>query len=240
VLTQAAWHYLSNSVGDASTKAEIRTAVSQAIVGRALAEAGAYGGMYGDPGNGWDWGWGSNRNQALYGSNLLIAARLDALGGNSEPEVVELAHRYLHYLLGLNPLNMVYLTNMAAYGGEHSSFQIYHSWFSYTGLDGDHGNVTYNGKPPAVDEPLYPYYPNDDQISTYGPAPGLVPGGPNWYYSGGYTIPNRTFPAYAYRDWSVGCDWDGSTCTSRSWEITEPMCAYQGPVILLLSLAMPS
>ena len=239
VLTQAAWHYLTNDNGDPAKKTEIRTAVGQAIVDRALAEAGAYGGMYGGPGNGWEWSWGSNRNQALYGSNLLIAARLGALGGNSEPEVVELAHRYLHYLLGLNPVNMVYLTNMAAYGGEHSSFQIYHGWFSYTGLDGDHGNDTYNGKPSGIDEPLYPYYADDDQVSTYGPAPGLVPGGPNWYYSGSYTIPNRSFPAYAYRDWSVACDWNGSTCTSSSWEITEPMCAYQGPAVLLLSLVMP-
>ena len=239
VLTQAAWHYLGNDVGDPAKKTEIRTAVSQAIVDRALAEAGAYGGMYGGPGNGWDWSWGSNRNQALYGSNLLIAARFNALGGNSEPVVVELAQRYLHHMLGLNPLNMVYLTNMAAYGGEHSSFQIYHGWFSYTGIDGDHGNAAYNGKPAGVDEPLYPYYSDDDQVSVYGPAPGLVPGGPNWYYSGSYTIPNRSFPDYAYRDWSVACDWDGSTCTSSSWEITEPMCAYQGPAVLLLSLVMP-
>ncbi|RLE27476.1 MAG: hypothetical protein DRJ65_02685 [Acidobacteria bacterium] len=236
VLTQAAWHYLSNSSGDSAKKAEIRTAVSEAIVDRALAEAGVYGGLYGDPSNGWDWGWGSNSLQALYGANLLIAAQMGALGSNNEAEVVELAHRFLHYLLGLNPLNMVYLTNMAAYGGEQSSFQIYHGWFSHTGLDGDNGNVTYNGKPANVEEPLYPYYPDDDQISTYGPAPGLVPGGPNWYYGGSYDIPNRSYPAYAYRDWSVGCDWNGSECASASWEITEPMCAYQGAVVLLLSL----
>jgi len=236
VLTQAAWHYLTNSAGDGDKKTEIRTAVSEAIVDRAFAEAGAYGGMYGDPSNGWDWGWGSNRLQALYGANLLIAARMDALGGHSELEVVELAHRYLHYLLGLNPLNMVYLTNMAAYGAEHSSFQVYHGWFSYNGMDGDNGNPFYNGKPPGVEEPLYPYHPDDDQSSTYGPAPGLVPGGPSWYYTGSYDIPNRAFPAYAYRDWSVGCDWNGAVCLSKSWEITEPMCAYQGSVILLLSL----
>ena len=236
VLTQAAWHYLSNSAGDNANKAEIRTAVSEAIVDRALAEAGVYGGLYGEPGNGWDWGWGSNSLQALYGANLLIASRMDALGDNDEAEVVDLAHRFLHYLLGLNPLNMVYLTNMAAYGGEHSSFQIYHGWFSYTGNDGDNGNAAYNGKPTGVQELLYPYYPDDDQVSTFGPAPGLVPGGPNLYYSGTYDIPNRTYPAYAYRDWSVGCDWDGSQCASASWEITEPMCAYQGAVVLLLSL----
>jgi len=236
LLTQAAWHYLSNSAGDSDKQTEIRTAVKDAIVDRALAEAGAYGGLYGDQSNGWDWGWGSNSLQALYGANLLVAARMGALGENSEAEVEELAHRYLHYLLGLNPLNMVYLTNMAAYGGEHSSFQIYHGWLSYTGMDGDNGNLIYNGKPTGVEEPLYPYYPDDDQTSTYGPAPGLVPGGPNWYYGGSYDIPNRSYPAYAYRDWSVGCDWTGSECASASWEITEPMSAYQGPVILLLSL----
>jgi hypothetical protein len=141
-------------------------------------------------------------------------------------------------MLGLNPLNMVYLTSMAAYGGEHSSFQIYHGWFSHTGGDGDHGNLDYNGLPEGVDEPLYPYHPDDGQTSTFGPAPGLVPGGPNFYYGGLYDIPNRESPAYAYRDWSVGCDWNGSACASASWEITEPMCAYQGPFVLLVSFMM--
>jgi hypothetical protein len=125
-----------------------------------------------------------------------------------------------------------------AYGGEHSSFQIYPAWFSYTGGDGDHGNTQYNGRPSAVVEPLYPYYRDDAQTSTYGPAPGLVPGGPNYYSSGSYDIPNRSCPAYAYRDWSVGCDWTGSTCASSSWEITEPMIACQGLFVLLASFLM--
>ena len=141
-------------------------------------------------------------------------------------------------MLGLNPLNMVYLSNMAAYGGEHSSFQIYHAWFSYTQGDGDNGNAQFNGKPAGVAEPLYPYYPDDAQTSTFGPAPGLVPGGPNWYYSCDYQIPNRTFPAYAYRDFSTSCDWDGAQCRACSWEITEPMAAYQGPFIMLAAFMM--
>ena len=73
-------------------------------------------------------------------------------------------------------------------------------------------NGRYNGKPAAVVEPRYPYYPDDAQTSTFGPAPGLVPGGPNAYYSGSYTIPLQARPAYAYRDFSVGCDWSGSAC----------------------------
>jgi hypothetical protein len=237
-LTQAAWHYLLNPDGGDTMRAVIEDAVAQAIIERAFDEEGVYGGLYGDSSDGWDWSWGSNARQGMYGANLSVAARLGILGTRTEDEIMALSQKYLHYLLGLNPLNMVYLTSMAAYGGEHSSFQIYHGWFSYTGGDGDGGNAQYNGKPPDVDDPLYPYHPDDAQTSTHGPAPGIVPGGPNWYYGGGYDIPNRTYPAYAYRDWSVGCDWDGGRCLSASWEITEPMCAYQGPFVLLVSFYM--
>jgi hypothetical protein len=209
-------------------------------VERAFAEAGVYGGMYGDSNDGWDWSWGSNHAQAMYGANLFIAARFGLTGDHSADEVRALAHRYVDYMLGFNPLNMVYLTNMAAYGVEHSSFQIYHGWFSHTGNDGEGGNVDYNGLPGDVYEPLYPYHPEDAQVSTHGPAPGFVPGGPNWYYSGSYDIPNRAFPAYAYRDWSVGCDWDGGACASSSWEITEPTTNAQGAAALLFSFVMPA
>ena len=106
------------------------------------------------------------------------------------------------------------------------------------GGDADNGNADFNGKPTAVDEPLYPYYPDDNQTSTYGPAPGLVPGGPNAGYGGLYEIPNRDFPAYAYRDWSVGCDWNGSACASASWEITEPSNGYQSAFVLIASFMM--
>ena len=236
-LSAASWHVLANPALS-SLHGAVRDAAGQAIVDRAFEEQGAYGGLFGGPGNAWDWSWGSNRSQSMYGANLLIAAHFGALGSHGEAEVREQAGRYLHYMLGLNPLNMVYLTNMAAYGGEHSSFQIYHAWFSYTGGDGDNGNASYNGLPTTVVEPFYPYYPDDDQTSTYGPAPGLVPGGPNASYSGSYDIPNMEFPAYAYRDWSVGCDWTGSACASSSWEVTEPMAAYQGPFVLLVAFMM--
>jgi hypothetical protein len=238
VIAAGAWHMLSNPAVGAAKKTEVEVAVGQAIVERAFQEEGVYGGMFGDSDDGWNWGWGSNRAQAFYGANLLMAVRFGILGGRSEDEVRFRAYKHFHYMLGLNPLNMVYLSNMAAYGGEHSSFQIYHAWFSYTGGDGDNGNAQYNGKPDPVVEPLYPYHPDDTQTSVFGPAPGLVPGGPNWYYSCSYQIPNRTFPAYAYRDFSVSCDWDGAQCRACSWEITEPMAAYQGPFILLAAFMM--
>ena len=72
----------------------------------------------------------------------------------------------------------------------------------------------------------------------YGPAPGLLVGGPNYYYDASYTIPDRQYPARAYRDFSVGCDWDGAQCLAASWELTEPDDGYQGPLILLISFFM--
>jgi endoglucanase len=237
-ISTGAWHYLMNASGTASVKTKIQGAVAQGLVNPAFTADGPYGGMFGNSTNGWDWSWGSNRNQAFYGLNLFMAARQGILGSHTEAEVVALAQKHLHYMLGLNPLNMVYMTNMAAYGGEHSSFQIFHSWFSFTVDDGDDGNATYNGKPQAVAEPLYPYNASDTQTSIYGPAPGLVPGGPNWYYDGMYAIPDRTYPAYAYRDFSVGCGWNGTVCTASSWELTEPDVGYQGAMVLLTSFMM--
>lgn len=238
VISTGAWHYLMNPSANAAVRTKVRTGVQQALVDTAFAHDGPYGGMFGDSSDGWEWSWGSNRTQAIYGLNLLMAARVGVTGSHTAADVQELGRKHLHYLLGLNPLNMLYLTNMAAYGGEHSSFQIFHSWFSFTGNDGDHGNATYNGKPSGVTEPLYPYYPDDSQVSTFGPAPGLMPGGPNWYYSATYTIPQRSYPARAYRDFSVGCGWNGSTCTAASWEITEPDVGYQGALVLLVAFAM--
>lgn len=240
VLSLGAWHVLMNDAAADEVKAAVRTGVERALLDPAFEEDGAYGGMRGGPGNGWDYSWGSNRAQASYGANLLMARHLGVTGGRSADQIAERAQKHMHFLLGLNPLNMVYLSNMAAYGGEHSSFQLYHAWFSITGADGDNGNAMYNGRPEWVDEPLYPYHPDDTATSTYGPAPGLVVGGANYYYSCAYEIPNRDRPAYAYRDFSVGCDWDGSQCRACSWEITEPSNSYQGPFILLASFLMSS
>jgi hypothetical protein len=242
IISTGAWHYLLNPAGSATVKTKVRTGVQGALVDPAFTVDGAYGNMEGQKGNGWEYSWGSNSTNAYYGANLYMAARQGIVGSHTVAEVLSLAQKHVHYLLGLNPLNMVYMTNVAAYGGEHSSFHIFHSWFSFTGGDGDHGNTTYNGKPASLDEPLYPYYPDDKELSTFGPAPGFVPGGPNAFYDATYVIPNfalnNSYPAYAYRDFSVGCAWNGSICTAASWELTEPDVGYQGPTVMMMSFAM--
>jgi endoglucanase len=235
VMMVGAFHYILNSSGTASVQAACKTAVG-AVMDYALSVDGPYGGMSGGVGNAWDWSWGSSQVQTRWGANLFMAAKLGIYGSHTQAEMLTRAQKNLHFMLGLNPLNMLYMTNMATYGGEHSSFQIFHSWFSNSDALGGDGNAQYNGKPTGVDEPLYPYYAGDTQTSTYGPAPGFVPGGPNLGYGGSITLPSTTYPAYAYRDYSEVCP--NNNCTTNPWELTEPDVNYQGGMAMLLSFVM--
>jgi endoglucanase len=178
--------------------------------------------------------WGSNEIRAGQGVFLLQAARLGATGSHSAGECRRHALDILHFFHGQNPLSMVYLTNMASCGGEHSSWQFFHNWFGQS--QNWYSRSRYVGKPSSVVEPHYPYFSGadnhgirDDKTSTFGPAPGFVPGGPNQDYSGdaippgGAACPNRF-----YRDWNDQAVW-----TARTWEITENSIGYQGPYVAL-------
>jgi hypothetical protein len=129
---------------------------------------------------------------------------------------------------------MVYLTNMAALGGEHSSFQFYHAWFGDS--ENEYSRDRFVGKPAAVVEPDYPYYKGtdnhgigDNKSSTLGPAPGFVTGGPNKDYGGDASPPlGAVYYNRFYRDWN-----DQEVWTARTWEITENSIGYQGPYVAL-------
>jgi len=178
--------------------------------------------------------WGSNAARAEAGVFLLQAARLGATGSHTRAECHRHALDILHFFHGQNPLSMVYLTNMAAQGGEHSSWQVFHSWFGQS--EHAYSRANYAGKPWSVLEPDYPYFEgadnhgrNDDKGSRLGPAPGFVPGGPNPNYSGDATPPARAgCPSLFYRDWN-----DQSAWTARTWEITETSIGYQAPYVAL-------
>jgi hypothetical protein len=180
--------------------------------------------------------WGSNAARAGYGVFLLRAARLGATGSHTADECRRRALEILHFFHGQNPLSMVYLTNMAAFGGEHSSWQIYHSWFGQS--QNAHSRFNHVGKPSWVVEPHYPYLRGadnlgirDDKSSVRGPAPGFVTGGPNKNYSGEARPPRGSpFPNRSYRDWN-----DQSVWTARTWEITENSIGYQGPYVALVA-----
>ncbi len=247
-LKWAIWHYLANPSGDAGIKNSLRTRVENNLINTIFSVKDAYSGLRGDQDNVWDWHWGSNQNQGAYASCLVMAHYFGITGSRTANEILNQAQNYLHYFLGRNTMNMVYLSSMAQYGGEHSSFQFFHSWFSHTGGNGENGNANYNGKPAGVFEPLYPYYVDDDQASLYGPAPGIMVGGPNWQYGESEATweppANQTAPAKAYRDFSVGCDWGWNpiegemVCRAASWEISENSLGYQGPFMCLVSYFM--
>ncbi|VUX45236.1 Glycosyl hydrolase 9 family protein [Candidatus Defluviicoccus seviourii] len=122
--------------------------------------------------------WGSNRVRAQIGSiNLELAQAPFAIDDDSYRTRALTALQYLH---GVNPLGIVYLSNMYALGAERSVNEIFHGWFA----DGT-----------AFDNAL---------TSACGPPPGYLVGGPNAAYSGPLSPPRRHPPQKAYRDWNGG------------------------------------
>ena len=182
----------------------------------------------------WAYFWGSNAQRASYGLLLIQAVKLGETGSHSAQEATDHAQDFLHFFHGQNALSMVYLSNMEALGGEHSSFQLYHAWFGDS--NSQFSRDTFIGKPSSVNEPDYPYFKgvdnhgiSDNKSSSLGPAVGFVPGGPNKNYSGDGVPPgSATFYNRYYRDWN-----DQTVWTVRTWEITENSIGYQGPYVAL-------
>jgi endoglucanase len=72
--------------------------------------------------------WGGNRRRACYGLAALGGANA-GLAGSLSNYLRQSALDQLHALHGVNPLSLVYLTNMGRYGAELSATRIYHEWF---------------------------------------------------------------------------------------------------------------
>ena len=123
--------------------------------------------------------WGSNFVRAALGSTNLDMLHY-SFDIQAHPLYEAKALGVLHYLHGVNPLNLVYLTNMAEFGAERSASQMWHDWFA-------DGTVW-----------------DDALTSERGPAPGYMTGGPNAAYSGQATPPAGEPAQKAYRDWNSG------------------------------------
>jgi endoglucanase len=166
-----------------------------------------------------DYTWGSNAVKALAGTVFTTESYY---GINRRPadEVADAAAGYLHYLHGVNPFGKVYLTNMTSFGAEKSVDQIFHAWFT-------HGSARWDSA----------------AASTYGPAPGIVVGGPNynqWNWDErcpgispdcGSTRPSPPWgqpPQKSYLDFNDG--WP-----LNSWPISENSNGYQTAYIRLLA-----
>ncbi len=175
-----------------------------------------------------DYVWGSNSTKARQG--LMFTDFIKFGINNTKNELAkEAAEFYIHYIHGVNPLNLVYLSNMYNYGAENSVNEFYHSWFK-------NGSVKWD----RVGE------------STYGPAPGFLTGGPNPGYdwdgccpgscgsSGNNAMcydetisPPKDQPNQkSYKDFN-------NSWPLNSWSVTENSCGYQISYIRLLASFLP-
>ena len=153
----------------------------------------------------WSYHWGSNSPKAHYGNLNQLLVNYEITSSSSLQSFHLKSSEQLHYFHGVNPLGIVYLSNMYTYGGDRCINEIYHTWFN-DGTDYDHALT-----------------------SLYGPAPGYVVGGPNQNFSIGSIAPPSGQPIQkSYLDWNGG--WP-----QNSWEISEPAIYYQSAYIRLLA-----
>jgi endoglucanase len=163
--------------------------------------------------------WGSNSVKAHQGLVFHALVKYDFPDVDSD-EALAAAESYLHYLHGVNPLGLVYLSNMSGAGAENSANEFFHTWFADGSAEWD-----------RVGE------------STHGPPPGFLTGGPNPSYtwdgccpsscgvSCGSEQPNPPGgqpPQKSYLDFNTS--WP-----LNSWSVTENSNGYQIAYIRLLS-----
>lgn len=163
--------------------------------------------------------WGSNNQRAATGNTNydLVAYKL-AKKPEDLQNFSERAAGMLHSFHGVNPMQLVYLTNMYAVGGDACADEMYHTWF--------------RDKDPRWD---------NARSSELGPAPGYVTGGPNKEYCNGqppdqactHSPVREQPPGKAYVDLNTGED--PKDQYGKSWEITEPAIYYQASYVRLIS-----
>ncbi|HXX68404.1 MAG TPA: glycoside hydrolase family 9 protein, partial [Polyangiaceae bacterium] len=167
--------------------------------------------------------WGSNANRAVQGTMYydLVSYGIDT---SPSDDASKYAERYVHYFHGVNPLSLAYLSNMGDYGAQTSVTCFFHSWFT-------HSSALWN----------------QIGVSTYGPPPGYLPGGPN----PGYALDSCCTSTTDSCSTQAGCASTPSPPAGQpsqksyaqfnedwpvdSWQVTEPDDGYQTSYIRLLS-----
>lgn len=72
--------------------------------------------------------WGSNRTRACFG--IAAVGGMMLVSETTERErLQQRALDLLHWIHGVNPLGLVYLTNTSSLGAAHSAAHVYHEWF---------------------------------------------------------------------------------------------------------------
>lgn len=163
--------------------------------------------------------WGSNNQRGAVGNSNYDAVRYGLVAPEARGAFIERAAGMLHSFHGVNPMQLVYLTNEYADGGDACADELFHAWF-------------------RAGDPKW----SDARTSELGPAPGYVTGGPNHHYCDGQD-PNQNAcarspvrdqpPGKAYVDSNTG--YDPTNQYAQSWELTEPGIYYQASYVRLVS-----
>jgi endoglucanase len=176
-----------------------------------------------------DYTWGSNKAKAAQGRLYQLAARY-----SDSPDVrrtaMVTALNYCHAIHGINPLGLVYLTNMKSAGASHSASTMFHAWFAQ-GTRWSKVSAEMPGPPPGylVGGPTLQY--GKDGCCT-APASAL---GFRCHSPAAASLCERSYapplgqpPLKAYLQFN-------DPWPANSWSITEPSTAYQAHYIRTLS-----
>jgi hypothetical protein len=175
-----------------------------------------------------DFTWGSNMSKAFQARLYQLLAIYG--GGFHAADADAAAMEYLHYIHGVNPLGLVYLTNMKSAGAAHSATTMFHNWFAY-GTRWEKVSETTPGPPPGylVGGPN-PSYAKDGCC-----AAGVATAGYRCYGAATFSFCRNDYapplgqpPAKSYLQFNEG--WP-----ANSWEITEPSTGYQAQYIRVLA-----
>jgi hypothetical protein len=163
--------------------------------------------------------WGSNKTKADQG-NLFADVGAFGIDPAASGQAATYAARYAHYVHGVNPLHLVYLSNMGGQGAESFVTRFFHTWFGH-GTQWDAVGVSRYGPPPGYltggANPSYSWMPCCPAKCSQGPC-GAAPLSP----------PAGQPPQKSYLDFNDGPP-------QASWEVTEPDDGYQAAYVRLLS-----
>ena len=175
-----------------------------------------------------DYGWGSNESKA---QQARLYQLLAVYGNAATADLADFAAmEYLHYIHGVNPLGLVYLTNMGSAGAKHSASTMFHSWFA-SGTRWERASDTMPGPPPGylVGGPN-PGYSKDVCCTA-----GVGTAGYRCNFSSAFALCSNSHappigqPALkSYRQFNDG--WP-----ANSWSVTEPSTGYQASYIRVLA-----
>jgi len=177
-----------------------------------------------------DYTWGSNASKAAQARLYQLLA----LYGNDAARAITAnaaAEEYVHYIHGVNPLGLVYLTNMQRAGAENSAKTLFHTWFADGSARWDEVSATTAGPPPGylVGGPNPSFALDSCCTAASGTSTYHCYGAAEYSYcSQSYTPPLGQPKQKAYMQFNTG--WP-----ANSWSVTEPSTGYQAQYVRVLA-----